>query len=69
VGQDGVDKRIAAFAMAIQMGATVYDLEESESLMDSKGIRWKILKASIMENACGMAGRTPRRGLTILIPS
>ncbi len=30
VGQDGVDKRIDAFAMAIQMGATVYDLEEAE---------------------------------------
>jgi NADPH-dependent 2,4-dienoyl-CoA reductase/sulfur reductase-like enzyme/rhodanese-related sulfurtransferase len=30
VGQDGVDKRIDAFAMAIQMDATVYDLEETE---------------------------------------
>ena len=30
VGQDGVDKRIDAIAMAIQLGATVYDLEESE---------------------------------------
>ena len=30
LGQDGVDKRIDAFAMAIQFGATVYDLEESE---------------------------------------
>ncbi len=30
VGQDGVDKRIDAFAMAIQFGGTVYDLEESE---------------------------------------
>ncbi len=32
VGQDGpaVDKRISALAVAIQMGATVYDLEESE---------------------------------------
>jgi len=30
VGQEGVDKRIDAFAMAIQMGATVYDLEECE---------------------------------------
>jgi rhodanese-related sulfurtransferase len=30
VGLDGVDKRIDAFAMAIQLGATVYDLEESE---------------------------------------
>ena len=30
VGQDGVDKRIDAFAMAIQMGATVYDLEQAE---------------------------------------
>ncbi len=30
VGQDGVDKRIDAIAMAIQMGATVYDLEEAE---------------------------------------
>lgn len=32
LGQDGpaVDKRISAVAMAIQMGATVYDLEETE---------------------------------------
>jgi NADPH-dependent 2,4-dienoyl-CoA reductase/sulfur reductase-like enzyme/rhodanese-related sulfurtransferase len=30
VGQDGVDKRIDALAMAIQLGATVYDLEEAE---------------------------------------
>ena len=32
LGQDGpaVDKRISALAMAIQMGATVYDLEETE---------------------------------------
>ena len=32
VGEDGpaVDKRISALAMAIQMGATVYDLEETE---------------------------------------
>jgi rhodanese-related sulfurtransferase len=30
LGQDGVEKRIDALAMAIQMGATVYDLEEAE---------------------------------------
>ncbi len=30
VGQDGVDKRVDAIAMAIQLGATVYDLEEAE---------------------------------------
>jgi len=30
MGQDGVEKRIDAIAMAIQMGATVYDLEEAE---------------------------------------
>jgi len=30
VGEDGVDKRISELALAIQMGATVYDLEESE---------------------------------------
>jgi len=30
VGLDGVDKRIDAFAMALQMGGTVYDLEEAE---------------------------------------
>jgi NADPH-dependent 2,4-dienoyl-CoA reductase/sulfur reductase-like enzyme/rhodanese-related sulfurtransferase len=30
LGQDGVDKRISAIAMAIQMKATVYDLEEAE---------------------------------------
>jgi rhodanese-related sulfurtransferase len=30
VGEDGVDKRISSLAMALQMGATVYDLEESE---------------------------------------
>ncbi len=30
VGEDGVDKRISTLALAIQMGATVYDLEEGE---------------------------------------
>lgn len=30
LGEHGVDKRISAIAMAIQMGATVYDLEEAE---------------------------------------
>ncbi len=30
VGQDGVDKRISTLAFAIQMGATVYDLEQAE---------------------------------------
>lgn len=30
VGEDGADKRIDALAMAIQMGGTVYDLEEAE---------------------------------------
>jgi NADPH-dependent 2,4-dienoyl-CoA reductase/sulfur reductase-like enzyme/rhodanese-related sulfurtransferase len=30
IGEDGVTKRIDSFAMAIQMGATMYDLEESE---------------------------------------
>jgi NADPH-dependent 2,4-dienoyl-CoA reductase/sulfur reductase-like enzyme/rhodanese-related sulfurtransferase len=30
VGLDGVDKRIDALAMALQFGATVYDLEEAE---------------------------------------
>ena len=30
LGQDGVEKRIDALAMAIQLGATVYDLEEAE---------------------------------------
>ena len=30
LGRDGVDKRISALAMAIQLGATIYDLEESE---------------------------------------
>jgi NADPH-dependent 2,4-dienoyl-CoA reductase/sulfur reductase-like enzyme/rhodanese-related sulfurtransferase len=30
LGLDGVEKRIDAMAMAIQMGATVYDLEEAE---------------------------------------
>jgi rhodanese-related sulfurtransferase len=29
-GQDGVDKRVSAIAALIQMGATVFDLEESE---------------------------------------
>ena len=29
-GEDGVDKRISEIALAIQMGATVYDLEEAE---------------------------------------
>jgi rhodanese-related sulfurtransferase len=30
LSEDGVAKRVDAFAMAIQMGATVYDLEEAE---------------------------------------
>jgi NADPH-dependent 2,4-dienoyl-CoA reductase/sulfur reductase-like enzyme/rhodanese-related sulfurtransferase len=30
LGDDGVTKRVDSFAMAIQMGCTVYDLEESE---------------------------------------
>ena len=30
LGEDGVPKRVDAFAMAIQMKATVYDLEEAE---------------------------------------
>jgi NADPH-dependent 2,4-dienoyl-CoA reductase/sulfur reductase-like enzyme/rhodanese-related sulfurtransferase len=30
LGKDGVEKRIDALAIAIQMGATVYDLEEAE---------------------------------------
>ena len=30
VGQDGVDKRIDTLAMAIQLGGTIYDLEEAE---------------------------------------
>jgi len=30
LGEDNVDKRISAFAVALQMGATVYDLEEAE---------------------------------------
>jgi rhodanese-related sulfurtransferase len=30
LGEDNVDKRISALAMALQMFATVYDLEESE---------------------------------------
>jgi NADPH-dependent 2,4-dienoyl-CoA reductase/sulfur reductase-like enzyme/rhodanese-related sulfurtransferase len=30
LGEDGVDKRVSALAALIQMGATVYDLEESE---------------------------------------
>ncbi len=30
VGKDGVDKRIDAMALAIQLGGTIYDLEEAE---------------------------------------
>jgi len=30
LGEDNVDKRISALALAIQMGATIYDLEEAE---------------------------------------
>ena len=30
LGEDNVDKRISALAVAMQMGATVYDLEEAE---------------------------------------
>ena len=29
-GEDNIDKRISALAMALQMGATIYDLEETE---------------------------------------
>ncbi len=30
LGEDGVDNRISTLAMALQMGATIYDLEEAE---------------------------------------
>ena len=30
LGEDNVDKRISALAIALQMGATIYDLEEAE---------------------------------------
>ena len=30
LGEDGVAKRIDSFAMALQMGCTIYDLEEAE---------------------------------------
>jgi rhodanese-related sulfurtransferase len=30
LGEEGVPKRVDSFAMAIQMGCTIYDLEESE---------------------------------------
>jgi NADPH-dependent 2,4-dienoyl-CoA reductase/sulfur reductase-like enzyme/rhodanese-related sulfurtransferase len=30
LGEDGVDKRISALAVALQMGASIYDLEEAE---------------------------------------
>ena len=30
VGEDGVDKRVSVLALAIQLGASVYDLEEAE---------------------------------------
>jgi len=30
LGEDNVDKRISALAVALQMGATIYDLEETE---------------------------------------
>jgi rhodanese-related sulfurtransferase len=30
LGEDNVDKRISAFAVMLQMGATIYDLEEAE---------------------------------------
>jgi NADPH-dependent 2,4-dienoyl-CoA reductase/sulfur reductase-like enzyme/rhodanese-related sulfurtransferase len=30
IGEDNVDKRISTLALAIQMGATIYDLEEAE---------------------------------------
>ena len=33
VGQDGVDKRIDAIAMAIQLGGTIYDLEEGRVVL------------------------------------
>jgi hypothetical protein len=30
LGMDGVDKWISAFATLLQMGATIYDLDEAE---------------------------------------
>ena len=33
VGEDGVDKRISELALAIQLGATVYDLEECRAVL------------------------------------
>ena len=33
IGEDGVDKRISELALAIQLGATVYDLEECRALL------------------------------------
>ena len=41
LGEDGVPKRIDSFAMAIQAGFTIYDLEESE-LSDGAALRQRV---------------------------
>ena len=46
LGLDGVEKRIDVLAMAIQMGATVYDLEESELCTRPHSAARRILSTS-----------------------
>ena len=57
-GEDGVDKRISELALAIQLGATVYDLEQAELCYSPP-----FGSAKDPVNFAGMVGsrRSPRR--------
>ncbi len=43
VGEEGVERRVDVIAMAMQMGGTVFDLEEAELCMRHNTVRPKIL--------------------------
>ena len=58
VGLDGVDKRIDAFAMALQFGATVYDLEEAELTLRA-AVRQREVTGQLRRD--GRRRRPPRR--------
>ena len=57
LGEDGVDKRISALAGLIQMGATVYDLEETELCYAPQ-----FGSAKDPVNFCGMVAADSLRG-------
>ena len=70
LGEDGpaVDKRISALAMAIQMGATIYDLEEAElcyapqfgSAKDAVNFAGMVAAEFCAETCRSPTGTTPR---------